>query len=65
MGALAVGQLLTNAQNQGIELELDTHVVEDAMLLEAVERMSLDNMVGRSPGKMGKLVSICTVIVFL
>ena len=57
MSALAVSQLLGNAQSSGVDLVLDTSSVENAMLLEAVERMSLDHMGGRTPGKVGKLVS--------
>lgn len=56
MSALAVSQLLENAQTSGVDLQLDTSAVENAMLLDAVERMSLDNM-GRTPSKaIGKLV---------
>lgn len=58
MSALAVSQLLGNAQDVGAELRLDTSAVENAMMLDAVERMSLDGM-GRTPSKaIGKLSSL-------
>ena len=60
MGALAVGQLLESAQTAGVELQLDTAAVENAMLLDAIERMNLEAMAGRGPSKpLGKLVRIC------
>lgn len=44
MGALALNQLLENAQDKGIELELETSALENQGVLEAVEKMSLDAM---------------------
>lgn len=57
MGALAVSQLLTSAQASGIDLQLETATIENAALLDKIERMSLDAMTGRTPTKpLGKLV---------
>ncbi len=54
---MAVAQLLENAQSSGVDLVLDTSAVENAMMLDAIERMSLDGMAGRTPTKpIGKLV---------
>lgn len=44
MGAIALNQLLTNAQDRGIELELETSSLENQSVLDEVERMSLDAM---------------------
>jgi len=44
MGALAVNQLLANSQEKGVELTLETAPLENAALLEAVDKMSLDAM---------------------
>lgn len=58
MSALAVSQLLNSAQSSGVELVLETASIENAALLDKIERMSLDSMAGRSPVKpLGKLVS--------
>lgn len=52
-----MAQLLENAQSSGIELNLDTAAIENSMLLDAIEKMSLDAMAGRTPSKpIGKLV---------
>lgn len=57
MGALAVSQLLNNAQAQGVDLVLETASIENAALLDKIERMSLDAPTGRTPVKpLGKLV---------
>lgn len=42
MGALAIDQLLYNAQKSGVDLTLDTASLEDQGLVEAVNKMSLD-----------------------
>lgn len=44
MGALAVHQLLEKAQAKGVEVDLETATLENARLLEAVEKMSMDAM---------------------
>jgi len=62
MSALAVAQLLENAQTNGLELNLDTAAIENSMMLDAIEKMSLDGLAGRTPSKqIGKLVS-CVVV---
>jgi len=52
MGALALNQLLENAEEKNIQLLLDTGSLENQGLLEAVEKMSLDAMpkVAKKPG---------------
>eukprot|EP01035_Chromulina_nebulosa_P021021 gene21021-27244_t len=42
MSALAVSQLLEHAQNRGLELDLETGQLENQLLIEAVEKMTLD-----------------------
>jgi hypothetical protein len=42
MGALAVNQLLETAQNKGLELAIETAHLENQLLLEEVDKMSLD-----------------------
>ena len=42
MGALSIAQLLEQGQDKGVELEIETAAVENAALLEAVDRMNLD-----------------------
>ena len=42
MGALSIAQLLEQGQENGVELDLETAAVENAVLLEAVDRMNLD-----------------------
>jgi hypothetical protein len=42
MGALSIAQILEQGQDKGVELELETAAVENASLLEAVDRMNLD-----------------------
>lgn len=57
MGALAVSQLLENAQERGVDLVLETAAVENQVLLEAVEKMSLDAMPKTAKRGVGELVS--------
>ncbi len=44
MSTLAVSQLLTKGQDSGLNLTLDTDNLENDILLEAVEKMSLEAM---------------------
>jgi hypothetical protein len=56
MGAVALNQLLEDAQTKGIELDLQTSELENQGLIEAIDRMSLDAM-PRSASKNTKLTS--------
>jgi len=56
MGALAIDQLLEDAQSKGIGLTLQTSELENQGLLEAIDSMSLDAM-PRSATKNTKLAS--------
>mmetsp|Transcript_11035 Transcript_11035/g.18515 ORF Transcript_11035/g.18515 Transcript_11035/m.18515 type:complete len:174 (+) Transcript_11035:412-933(+) len=42
MGALAVNQLLSKSQENGIELSLETAPLENQALLDAIDKMNLD-----------------------
>ena len=42
MGALAVNQLLETAQLKGLDLSIETAPLENQLLLEEVDKMSLD-----------------------
>jgi hypothetical protein len=64
MGALSVSQLLENAQEKGISINLETAAVENQQLLEAVEKMSLDAIPKTQAKKLGHLVSNCVGTVF-
>ena len=57
MGALSVSQLLENAQEKGVSINLETSAVENQQLLEAVEKMSLDAIPKTQAKKLGQLVS--------
>ena len=56
MGALAIDQLLEDAQTKNVELDLETSELENQGLIEAIDRMSLDAM-PRSAKKNTKLVN--------
>lgn len=58
MGALALNQLLENAQDKHVDLVLETARVENARLLEEVERMSLDAIPKHQRRGVGELTSI-------
>jgi hypothetical protein len=58
MGALALDQLLQSAQDKGVELILETAKVENARLLEEVEKMSLDAIPKHQRRGVGELTSI-------
>lgn len=65
MSALVIGQLLESAQSSGVELQINTATIENAMVLDAIERMSLDS-VGRTPMKAaGKLVGTLCMMIYL
>ena len=42
MGSLTIAQLLEEAQDKGIDIELDTSSSENQILLDSVEKMSLE-----------------------
>lgn len=44
MGALTLSQLLQNAQDRGIELDLEVSEAENQVLLDSIEKMSLDSL---------------------
>ena len=58
MGALALNQLLESAQDKQVDLVLETAKVENARLLEEVERMSLDAIPKQQRRGVGELTSI-------
>ena len=58
MGALALNQLLESAQDRQVDLVLETAKVENARLLEEVERMSLDAIPKHQRRGVGELTSI-------
>lgn len=58
MGALALNQLLESAQEKDITLILDTSKVENARLLEEVEKMSLDAIPKHQRRGVGALTSL-------
>lgn len=57
MGALSIGQLLESADYKGVEISLETSNIENHLLLEAVEKMSLEAL-PRSKGRATELVSL-------
>jgi hypothetical protein len=63
MGALAVNQLLETAQNKGLELAIETAHLENQLLLEEVDKMSLDAL-PKNP-KRGVALVILIFIVLL
>ena len=65
MSALAVSQLLESAQTSGVDIQLDTSAVENAMLLDAIERMNLDAMTRSANKPIGKLVSELIIYVII
>jgi hypothetical protein len=42
MGALTLAQLLESAQDKGLELELEVSSAENEVLLDSIEKMSLE-----------------------
>ena len=58
MGALALNQLLESAQDKDVDLTLDTSKVENARLLEEVEKMSLDAIPKHQRRGVGALTSL-------
>ena len=58
MSALAVSQLLENAQDKGVELQLETSALENEALLKEVEQMmKLDALPSKAPQRLGTLKS--------
>lgn len=58
MSALAVSQLLENAQDKGVELQFETSALENEALLKEVEKMmKLDALPSKAPQRLGKLKS--------
>ena len=58
MGALSVSQLLGDAQDKGIDLNLETAAVENHALLEAVDKMNLDAIPVSKRRGLGTLTSM-------
>lgn len=56
MSALALGQLLENAQSRGLDLEFEIASLENQSMINAVESLSL-NTIATSPKKAGALAS--------
>ena len=44
MGALTLSQLLENAQDKGIDLELEVSEAENQVLLDSIEKLSLESI---------------------
>ena len=57
MSALAVSQLLEDAQSKGYMLALETKNIENEILLEAVEKVSLESLPRSSRRGLDQLVS--------
>ena len=58
MGVLAIRQLFEEAEAHGIELEVDTALIEDKSLIEEVENMALDGPSKALRSKTNRLKSI-------
>jgi len=54
MTVLLFAQLFTQAEDEGVQLEMDTSVIEDQRLLEEVEKMTLEKK-QRAAGKGARL----------
>jgi hypothetical protein len=61
MSALAIRDLLESAQEQGVNLTLDTASLENQALIDSIERMSLDVLPSNRKRSTG-LVSIDSTI---
>lgn len=57
MSALAVSQLLESAQAKSCDIALDTSLVENHLLIEAIEKLNLDSL-PKSSMRIGELVSL-------
>eukprot|EP01036_Dinobryon_divergens_P022194 gene22194-30434_t len=57
MGTLAIKQLFENSELKGVELGLETATLEDQILLDALEKMSLDAAMPKSTKRAGNLPS--------
>ena len=58
MGVLAIRQLFEEAEAHGIELEVDTALIEDKSLIEEVENMAIDGPSKNLRSKTNRLKSI-------
>ena len=65
MGALTLSQLLENAQDKGIDLELEVSEAENQVLLDSIEKLSLESIPKNMRRGIDALVISYSHIIFL